>query len=139
MPGDVVCIEHIAVRRDRIVAEAKVLDGRYAHTTPDLIVALLSTYPHLLEHTCVNGQGRTFGDVAFDTPLPHLIEHMAIENQVRTEQRGRGTSFLGKSYWVDRATLRARIELSYANDLVAMAALRDAVRDIDHAAANLSP
>ena len=133
----VVCIDHVEVRRDRIVADATVLDERFAYTCPELIDALIPAYPNLLSHTCVNGEGKTFGAVAADTSLPHLLEHMAIENQVRAEMGAEKTNhlaYVGKSFWVDRLAMKARIELSYADDLVALAALRDAVRDVNQAA-----
>ncbi len=136
----VVCIDHVEVRRDRIVADATVLDERFVHTSPELIDALVPAYPNLLSHTCVNGVGQTFGAVAADTSLPHLIEHMTIENQVRAEMGAEKTSdlaYVGKSFWTDRSFMKARIELNYTDDLVALAALRDAVRDLNQAASLL--
>ena len=134
----VVRINHVEVRYDRIVADASVLDKRFAYTSPELIDTLLSAYPNLLRHTCVNGVGKTFGAVAVHTSLPHLIEHMAIENQVRsdrgTENATSGFAYVGKSFWTDRSSMKARIELNYTDDLVALAALRDAVRDVNQAA-----
>ena len=131
----VVRIDHVEVRCDRIVADATVLDEHFAYTSPELIDALRLTYPNLLNHTCVNGVGETFDSVATDTSLPHLIEHMAIENQVRFEMKADKAAsdfaYVGKSFWTDRASMKARIELNYANDLVALAALRDAVRDLN--------
>lgn len=162
-------VEHVEVRRDRIVARVVVAHERFAYTSPRLIAALLPKYPHLLEHACVNDRGTTFAAVAADTSLPHLLEHMAIENQVRIEedsaagflhegdgllagQRGvaagakpalfaaprfSGQTYVGKTSWTNRAARRARVELNYANDLVALAALRDAVRDLNAALAAL--
>ena len=136
----VVRIDHVEVRRDRIVADATVLDERFAYTSPELIDALVPAYPNLLSHTCVNGVGETFGAVAADTSLPHLIEHMAIENQVRAEmgtEKTNDLAYVGKSLWTNRSSMKARIELSYTDDLAALAALRDAVRDVNQAASLL--
>ena len=60
---------------------------------------------------------------------------MAIENQVRTEGErfAKGATYVGKTQWESRARRIARIELSYADDLVALAALRDAARDLNEA------
>ena len=140
---------HVQVKRDRIVASVVVADERFAYTTPSLIASLLPAYPHLLEHACVNDRGTTFAAVAHHTSLPHLLEHMAIENQVRAEDERRtatrergvsaqpgpesGVTYKGKTQWVDRVAREARIELSYADDLVALAALRDAARDLNEA------
>ncbi len=137
----VVCIDHVEVRRDRIVADVVVLDERFAYTSSALITVLAPAYPNLLDHTCINGLGKTFGAVAADTFLPHLLEHMAIENQVNAELAAEGgqsaTSYVGKSFWTDRAAMRARVELNYSDDLVALAALRDAVRDVNQAASSV--
>lgn len=140
-------VAHIEVRRDRIVASVVVGEERFAVTTPELISRLLPRYPHLMEHSCVNDRGTTFAAVAANTSTPHLLEHMAIENQALggasrplsgpaasslPASRSAGL-FVGKTQWADRAARIARIELSYADDLVALAALRDAARDLDEA------
>lgn len=130
-------ISHITVKPDRIVARVEVAEERHARTTPSLIAMLAPAYPHLLEHACVNERGDTFAAVAGDTSLPHLLEHMAIENQVRMEGErfATGATYVGKTQWESRVRRIARIELSYADDLVALAALRDAARDLNEAVA----
>lgn len=139
-------VVHIAVKPDRIIAQVEVVDERCAYTTSALIASLLPDYPHLLEHACVNDRGDTFAAVASSTSTPHLLEHMAIENQVRLEgeraQMGGdvfvpGVTYMGKTQWENRARRRARVELSYADDLVALQALRDAARDLNKAIALL--
>ena len=162
MTDSAIRIIHITVKSDRVIAQVEVADERHAYTTPSLITALLPAYPHLLEHACVNDCGTTFGAVARRTSLPHLLEHMAIENQVRAEadaegaipngqrtqaqgdeshyQGARGAAvspatYMGKTRWTDRARRMAHVELSYADDLVALAALRDAARDLNAAIA----
>lgn len=138
MPAFAIRVAHVEVRRDRIVADVCVSEERFVRTTPRLIALLLSQYPHLLEHCCVNDRGATFAAVAASTSMPHLLEHMSIENQVRLEwgrdadSPARGL-YVGKTRWIDRAARLARIEMSYADDLVALAALRDATRDLDEA------
>lgn len=162
MTDSAIRIVHITVKPDRVIAQVEVADERHAYTTPSLIAALLPTYPHLLEHACVNDCGTTFGAVAKRTSLPHLLEHMAIENQVRAEgdaestilngqraqaqddvlhrQGPRGATvppatYMGKTRWTSRARRMAHVELSYVDDLIALAALRDAARDLNAAIA----
>lgn len=118
-------IEHIRVRPDRIVIDVRMRDERCAFTTPDLIASALRRFPHLLRHACVNEKGTTFSAVADDTSLPHLLEHMAIEEQVRLDGRDEA-SYVGKTFWTDRRHLKAQVELSYADDLVALRALKNA-------------
>lgn len=118
-------IEHIAVKPGRIAVDVAVGPAECAYTTPDLIERLLPLYPHLLEHACVNSKGTTFGAVAQHTSVPHLFEHLVIEDQASAEE---GLSdpvlFKGKTFWTDRAKGKARVEVSYADDLVALRALR---------------
>lgn len=128
-------VAHVDVRRGRIVAEVVVSDERFARTTPRLVASLLPRYPHLLEHTCANDRGDTFAAVAHNTSTPHLLEHMAIENQV---SRASGT-YVGKTRWASRARLCACVELSYSDDLVALAALRDAAHDLNDALMGCAP
>lgn len=162
MTDSAIRIVHITVKPDRVVAQVEVADERHAYTTPSLIAALLPAYPHLLEHACVNDCGTTFGAVAQRTSLPHLLEHMAIENQVRAEAGAEGAilndqsahaqgnesrrqgvqgaavspaTYMGKTRWTNRARRMAHVELSYVDDLVALAALRDAARDLNAAIA----
>lgn len=117
-------IEHIRVRPDRIVIDVLVRDERAAFTTPGIIAAALRRFPHLLRHACVNEKGTTFSAVANDTSLPHLFEHMAIEEQVRLDGRDEA-SYVGKTFWTDRRRLKAQVEISYADDLVALRALKN--------------
>lgn len=157
-------IVHIEVRRDRIVASVAVSEERFSHTSSQVIASLLPKYPHLLEHACVNDYGTTFAAVASRTSTPHLLEHMAIENQVRAELansgdvrppvpqladsfarksgmtrgEGAGATYVGKTRWTNRSLRLARVELSYTNDLVALAALRDAARDLNAALRTVS-
>lgn len=120
-------IDSIRVRKDRIIVEVVLDEGRL-RTTRALVESLLPAYPHLLEHACVNEKGETFGAVAYDTAIPHLLEHMVIEEQVRLEGRleenASPRTYVGKTHWLNRSEPRARIEVSYASDLVALHAFR---------------
>lgn len=123
-PARPIDIEHLTVRPDRIAADVRVAAERFASTTPALVNAALLRFPHLLGHACVNGKGETFAAVADDTSIVHLLEHMVIEEQVRLE--GEGPLHVGKSAWTDRRRLRARVEVSYADDLIALRAFKTA-------------
>ena len=81
------------------------------------------------------------------TPLPHLLEHLVVDLQVRAEsgqwftlpgaaaeappsmwraQRS-DRPIVGTSEWLDEAAGTARIDVSFADDLVALRAMRDSV------------
>ncbi len=67
---------------DRIELSLQVSHPQYAVSSPTLITALLQTHPYLLEHTCKNDVGTTFGAVAYTTSMPHVFEHLVIDNQM---------------------------------------------------------
>ena len=110
-------------------------------TSPALLGRVLPKFPALPRHACVNGAGKTFGDVMANTPLPHLLEHMVVDLQIRQEAEqppGRGPqagerAIVGTSEWVDETAGLARIDVSFADDMVALRALRDAVASLNAA------
>lgn len=127
-------VVHVTVRRDRIAATIELADERFAFTSPALIKKLTPRFPHLLEHACVNDAGTTFGAVAAHTPTPHLLEHMVIEYQATREaQRGGNMTYVGKTSWIDRASLRACVEVSFSDDVAALGALRACAERLDEA------
>lgn len=126
-------IDSIRVRKDRVIVEVVLEEDAALRTSPGLIEGLLRDYPFLLEHACVNEKGETFGAVAQDTSIPHLLEHMVIEEQVRLEGYAEGAprTYVGKTCWIDGREPRARIEVSYANDLIALHAFRIALERLN--------
>lgn len=91
-------------------------------------------------------RGTTFAAVMDCTPLPHLLEHLVVDLQVRAESgqwftlpgaapsvspHVAGTThdrpIVGTSEWLDEAAGIARIDVSFADDLVALRAMRDSV------------
>lgn len=121
-----VAIESLRVKRDRIVAMVRVADASRAHTTPRMAQVAVAMFPDLPIHTCVNGVGPTLGAVLADTPIPHLLEHVVVELQVAACPDP-DRIFTGATRWVDRRAGLAQVEVSYADDIVALRAFRDAV------------
>lgn len=120
-----ISVESLRVERDRIVAQVRVGDPRHADTTPEIARAAVAARPDLPRHACVNGVGPTFGDVMSRTPLPHLLEHLVVDIQTAA-CTDPDHMFTGATRWTDRRAGLARVEVSYADDLVALAAFRDA-------------
>lgn len=144
-------IASLTVRADSIVCEAALAPGAPRSTTPELTARVRAAFPDVPSHACVNGEGDTFAAVMERTSLPHLLEHLVISLQVRAaaeaERRpsaaeasaaparsaasdgaaAHGVVFVGTTEWVDEPAGRARIEVSFADDLVALRAFRDAV------------
>lgn len=131
-------IERLVVKADRVVCFASFPDPALRESTPKLAARLVARFPALPSHACVNEIGTTFGDVIDATPLPHVLEHLAIDGQVRAEAEGAVAGapagfaapscvYVGTSEWVDEGAGTARIEVSFADDIVALRALGDAV------------
>lgn len=135
-------IEKLTVKSSRIVCDVRVADTSslsYGHvplthtqTTPQLIEAVLEYYPTLLHHACVNNEGDTFAAVADHTSLPHLLEHLVIAMQVEAEAESMNvssasTTFVGTTEWTDLRAARARVEVNYRDDLIALRAFSEAI------------
>lgn len=131
-PAPSVRVERIEVHRGHLICRASFPDAPRT-TSPQLMRRVLAAFPSLPRHACVNELGTSFGAVMDCTPLPHLLEHLVIDLQVRA-QAGSGAAagaadapLVGTSEWVDERAGVARIDVSFADDLVALRALRDAV------------
>ncbi len=100
---------------------------------------VLVEVPTLARHACVNERGTVFAAVMDCTPLPHLLEHLVVDLQVRAESGQWFTlpgaaaeappsmadatcdrPIVGTSEWLDEAAGIARIDVSFADDLVAL-------------------
>lgn len=114
-----------SVRADRIVADIALSEECPHNTYYALSKKITQDFPNLPRHACVNERGKTFAAVMYDTPLPHLLEHMVVDLQVRRSDTTQ--TFTGTSEWVCEQNGRARVEVSFADDLVALAAFRDAI------------
>lgn len=128
-------VESIVVRRDRIVAVVRMDEGASRFTSRALVDRILERFPDLPFHSCVNAKGPQFGDVMDHTSIPHVLEHLVIDLQadVYTRSNAGGASLggspllTGVTKWVDREKGIAQIQVSFLDDLVALAAIREAV------------
>ena len=111
-------IERLTVRADRLVCDVALAPAAPRRTSPQLVERVCAARPNVPRHACVN-------DVA-DTPLPHLLEHLVIDLQTQAAA-DRDAVFVGTTEWTDERAGRARIEVSFVDDLVALRAFRDAI------------
>lgn len=125
--------ERITVMDDRISCVVVLAPDTPHYTTPSLIAHIVALFPQLPRHACVNEAGDTFGVVMNHTALPHLLEHMVIDLQTRAEPFDSDSTFVGTTVWIDEAAGRARIEVSFTDDLVALRAFRDATHFLNEA------
>lgn len=118
-------VQKLTVRADRIVVDL-LCDPASPSTTPDLAARARALRPNLARHACINEKGQTFGAVMDRTPIPHLFEHLVIDVLVETSGE-ESDVFVGTSEWVDRAAGTARVEVSFVDDLEALAAIKQAL------------
>lgn len=123
----------IAIQRDRAVIHVAMAPGAPHYMTSEMAERALALFPSLAIHTCINDKGPTFGDVIAETSIPHLLEHIVVDLQVRAEKKPpqEGAVYTGKTEWTYEAGGLARIEVSYADDLVVLGALKDALHAIN--------
>lgn len=120
-----VSVQKLEVRSTRVVATVCVGDPACRRTTPELMQAVCVARPKLPQHACVNGVGDTFAAVMDDTDIPHLLEHLVIDFQVEAMPDSKRV-LTGMSRWLDVDAGLAEIQVSYADDLIALRAFRDA-------------
>lgn len=138
-------VERMEVRRGHLVCWVA-FSAAPRTTSPQLMSHVLAEVPTLVRHACVNERGTVFAAVMDCTPLPHLLEHLVVDLQVRAES-GRWSTLpgaaagappsmagathdrpiVGTSEWLDEAAGIARIDVSFADDLVVLRAVRDSV------------
>lgn len=119
-------IERLTVRADRLVCDVALAPAAPRRTSPQLVERVCAARPNVPRHACVNDEGDTFAAVMTDTPLPHLLEHLVIDLQTQAAA-DRDAVFVGTTEWTDERAGRARIEVSFVDDLVALRAFRDAI------------
>ena len=125
-----VSVTDIRVRADRVILSVQLSPEAPRETTPELARALDDAVPTLSLHACVNDVGPTFGAVLGHTSLAHVLEHLIIDAQVRASAPAAPT-FVGTTVWTSRDAGTARVEVSYTDDLVALAAVKQALATLN--------
>lgn len=122
-----VSVERIAVKRDRISILVRMGASFPRYVSDGLAQEAARAFPGLTEHACINDCGPRFGDVIAGTSVPHLLEHLIIHGQVFDSATPSNVALVGTTEWLDEANGLARIEVNYADDLVALSALKEAL------------
>ena len=120
-------VDRISVKKDRISVLVRLSAHAPRTTWPRLVQEAELAFPGLLAHACVNDVGPMFGDVAECTSVPHMLEHLVIHLQVVHPQTPAHVMLAGTTEWLDEAQGLARVEVNYADDLVALGALQEAL------------
>ncbi len=124
---DPIQINVITVQTGRLVCDIAIPDERFRRTTPRLAAFVAQQYPDLPHHACVNDKGTSFAAVMEHTSTPHLLEHLTISLQTRAAL-GATDPFVGTSEWADEAAGKARVQVSFRDDLEALRAFNEATR-----------
>lgn len=123
---DALSLVSIRIERGRACLVVRVCsDKRF---TDRLIVErALRVYPDLAHHACVNAKGPTFASDILGTSLPHLLEHLIIDIQLADERTAPDARFVGNTTWIDEVGETAQINVTFADDLVVLRAIGQAV------------
>ena len=122
----------IRVLTGRLVCEVAIDDDSMRYATPAIAEALCACRPNFRFHSCVNDQDAPFASIMGKTSLPHLLEHLVID--IQTERCPNDASvFVGTTEWIDEDAGLARVQVSFADDLEALRALREAARILEAA------
>lgn len=117
-------VEKAVVTEGRLTLEVRVSSEAPLKTTPQIADAALRIRPTLARHACINAHGPTFAAVMAATSLPHLFEHLIIDEQVRScSAASSASAFTGSTEWIDRPARRARVQVSFADDIAALQAV----------------
>ncbi len=127
MPVQPVSVERISVKQDRISLLVRLAPDAARTVSPCLAQQAQSAFPGLGSHACVNDFGPTFGHALAHTSVPHLLEHLIIHGQASCASTPERVALVGTTEWLDERRGLARIEVNYADDLVALSALKEAL------------
>lgn len=125
-------LERISVHNDRVICDVVLSPRAPRMTSPELARCVAASFPDVPRHACVNEVGDTFAAVMDRTSLPHLLEHLVIDLQTRAATDDAAV-FVGTTMWTDELGRKARIEVSFTDDLVALRAFRDALHFLNSA------
>ena len=126
-PPAPIAVERITVKKDRMALLVRLSPACPRVTDDALARRLLAAVPTLARHSCVNDVGPIFGCVIASTSLPHVFEHLVIDAQVRACASFTDITFVGTTEWLDERAGLARVEVNFADDLIALRAVNDAL------------
>ena len=144
-------IQHITVKSNSLRAEVKcAIDMMYV--SEDVAKNISAAFPGLSKQLCVDSdsvsdQLHTFKDEIVGTQTPHLLEHLAIEilGSVYSKAYSEGfllhvPQFIGNTSWLEELSETKNcgyalmlVRISFQDELVALAALKEATRIINTA------
>lgn len=131
-------LEAVSVKVGRLVCDVRIENREYRQTNARLAEFVMRDYPDLAHHTCINGIAPTFGAVIESTSVAHLLEHVVISMQTHASE-DRHARFTGTTEWLDEAAGRARVEVSFMDDLEALRAFAEATRFLNNAVLTCLP
>lgn len=134
-------VTHLFVRRGRLDVETAT-PLRHLHVSEETARRVCGLLPNLPSHVCVNREGGpTFGEEVVGTELPHLLEHVVIELQGQACRGLPGRpELVGHTSWAEELSATApegyalmRTTVSFADDVVALRAVKEALPVLDWA------
>lgn len=114
-------VTNIVVKKFRIICTVSL--GAQKHSNEKIREALLKEMPTLAAHKCKNSYGKNFSEALASTSLAHVLEHMIIDIQ----SKHTSVALFGTTEWINEDAGIAKIELTYTDDLICLAAIKEAV------------
>lgn len=130
-PLRALAVEHVRFQPGRMTVTVSVSPPFPRITDETLAAYACAAFPELSRHRCLNGRGPLFSAVMDCTPVPHLLEHLIISLQARDERQDPCFSLVGSTEWLNEAEGRARVAVSFSDDLIAAQAMDRALRFLD--------
>lgn len=124
--SDSVKVTDITVNKYRLIVRVQLGNTRYSSCK--IKEKLLKNNPTLALHKCKNDSGDKFIDILDKTSLAHVLEHLIIDFQIKYLENSAMSkkSIFGTTEWIDKDKGLARIDLSYADDVIAIKAINSA-------------
>ena len=123
---DPVTVTHITVKADRLHLTVQLAPDAPRAMSPELAACVVAAVPTLPHHACVNDAGPALGAVLETTSVPHVLEHLIIDAQAHAALPAT-PAFVGTTSWRDEAAGLADIQVSYEDDIQALAAINRAL------------
>lgn len=129
-------LDSLFITHGRAKMELSLTGAATRTTNRELANCVISKYPSICAHACVNSKGSHFGDVIAHTSVPHLFEHITIEEQLAQTKGLQNSEALISSHFVGSTELskdrkNATVEISFFDDIICVRAIHSALNTVN--------
>lgn len=120
-------VTNITVKKYRIVCLVQIHGEMYSNS--NIKKHLLKQFSSLAYHKCKNANGENFISIMDKTSLAHIFEHLVIDLQIKYSNKldtEPTQAIFGTTEWLNKNFGKAKVELSYFDDIEALRAIKNA-------------